>query len=728
MTMSRFHAYQQLEYSDCGITCIRMIARFYGKRVPLAWLREQCNVSRLGISLGDILQCMRHMGFHAEAARVNAEEVLRMPLPAILHWNQNHFVVLYGVEKHGQCYCIADPAQGKVRLSRADFLEHWMGDNDCGLCAVMDPTDDFDRMEFPPEPRILLRLTRMVGRFIGLYRRSFLTALALSAATIGADMALPMLLQHTIDEGIGQRDVALVWLLVLGQLAIFVGQFAANGVSDLLLTRIGLRTGIRLVQEYLEKLIALPIAFFDRKVSSDLIQKIEDQNRLRGFLVSLPDLLFFTVISLLVFSGMLIYYNGSIFLLFIALTLLAFGWNQLFLQRRKEIDYASSTCEGESRNMLYELVNGMDEVKVNNAEQLRVDAWRKLQQKLNRLVWKGALNSLRLRSGSAFIDRLKEIGITGICATLVIRGQLTFGEMMTISYIVGRLSQPFSNLVSAVNQVQDAAMSYERLDEVMNAEKPDSTALHTHCDLPMDLRLEGVWFKYPGNFAPYCLSDVTLHIPEGRTTAIVGESGCGKSTLLKLLLGFYPPERGSIKVGGVPLSDFSEEAWLAQCGAVLQSGQIFSDTILHNIALSDAHPSDEKAQNAAKAACIDEFIAQLPMGYHTMLGSTGLQLSGGQRQRLLIARAVYKQPRLLLLDEATSSLDALNESRIVEHLTRFSEGRTVVIAAHRLSTILHADHIVFMHEGRVVEQGTHEQLLHAKGAYWKLFKEQVGGV
>jgi len=483
--------------------------------------------------------------------------------------------------------------------------------------------------------------------------------------------------------------------------------------------------GVRMMGEYLQKLIRLPVAFFDRKVSADLIQKLDDQNRLKNFLLNMPETIFFTTVNLVVFSALLVWYSATVFLIFLAATLLSFGWTRLHLRRRKSIDYSLFSYSAENRNNVYELVNGMQEIKINNAQQTRVAVWNEVQQKINHLSMKSAYLNLSIGSGNLFFSRIKDIAMTGICATMVIRGNLTIGEMMTISYIAGRLSGAFSNIVSMPGTLQDASMSYERLDEVLNM--PEDTREKRACaDLGSeDLRFENVSFKYPGSYSPFVIKNFSAVVPHGKTTAVVGASGCGKTTLIKLMLGFYAPQSGRVSVGDASLVQIDNDEWLRHCGVVMQNGYIFSGTILQNIAIADASPDIEKAREAARVACIDDFFSSLPMGYHTKLGVAGLELSGGQRQRLFIARAVYKNPQVLFLDEATSSLDAGNESTIVENLAHYNQGRTVVVAAHRLSTVRRADNIIFMSRGELVEQGTHDQLVARRGAYYKLVKEQL---
>lgn len=721
-----FKAFQQLEYSDCGITCIRMICHHYGKDISLRQLRGMCDVNRLGISMSDIVNCLRALQFEVAAVKVTTEEVMRMPLPAILFWNQNHFVVLYKVDGKRKRFYVADPAFGKVSFSESDFLKHWQGKCSTGLAAVMDPTADF----VPSKASKHLMhpgLTKFVVSNVRKFRPSFLKVILLTLLTIAADACSPLLFQQTVDSGIAQKDIPLIWLLIASQFLMFTGQYAANCVSHIINVKIGLGMHLHLTARYLLQLIHKPIVFFDRKVNADLIQKLDDLNRIRQFLVNLPSTVFLTLTNLLVFSALLIYYNVGVFGLFLIASLFSFLWTRLFLQHRKELDYAYTSYAADNRNQIYELVHGMTEVRVNQAQEHRVKKWNENQTQLNDLSLKATFVNLFISCGNTFADRVKDILITGICASLVVKGQMSMGAMMTVSYLCGRLSSPFNELVNMARTVQDAEMSYERLDEVLNEKSVQPKEhLKTSQSMPLDIQLDEVSFKYPGSRSPKVLDHISLHIPQGITLALVGESGCGKTSLMKLLMGFYSPTEGRILINGTPLADIPTDEWLTHCGAVLQNGYIFSGSILENIALSDPEPDIERAKEAATLACMDEFFSTLPMGYHTKIGHNGLELSGGQKQRLLIARAVYPNPSVLFLDEATSSLDANNEKHIVHHLSSFYQGRTVIIAAHRLSTIRHADLIAFFEKGKLVEIGTHDELISQQGRYYELVCSQMG--
>lgn len=719
--MRRIHSYQQLEHSDCGITCVRIVARYWGKRISTDYLRSLCDMSRLGVTIGDVVTAFKGLGMESVAVNVRADEVERMPLPAVLCWEQKHFVVLYKVK--GDRYYVADPARGKMTFRADEFYRCWHGESDKGVAVLADPTDEFEAREFE-KPKTNWRLLRLLGNMLTRHRKSFTTVIALSLLTLAGDIAMPLIFQHTVDEGIMGKDIGLVWMLILSQLLIFLGNYVGNSVVEIILTKLGLKTGIEMMDRYLRKLVRLPMIFFERKVNSDLIQKAEEQARIRSFLTSMPDTFFFTTLSMFVFSGLLIYLNAWIFLLMTVMTGLALGWTALFLRKRREIDFSYTAAIAENRNNLYELVHGMHEVKTNNAQHVKIENWMRVQRRVNTLSMRSAFLDMWVSGGTNLLDRLRDIAVTGICAVLVIKGQMTIGEMMTVSYVTGRLSGPFNTLLGSIESVQDTTMSYSRLEEILEAEEAASQGKRVE-GVRHDIRFEGVDFKYPGSRSPLVLRDLDFVIPRGKVTALVGASGCGKTTLIKLILGMFAPHKGTIRVGSESLGEIDNESWLEGVGAVMQNSTLFSGTLLSNIALSDEKPDRERAREAARLACLDSFIEGLPMGYDTRVGVAGVEMSGGQKQRLMIARAIYKRPDLLILDEATSSLDAGNEALIVGNLDSFFKGRTVVIAAHRLSTVSRADNIIYMEEGRIKEQGTHSELVERRGGYWALVRNQL---
>ena len=718
--MRRIHPYQQLEATDCGITCIRILAKYYGKDVPMQTLRETCDTNRLGISIKNLIAGMTELGMLAKCVKISDAELMEMPLPAILFWRQNHFVVLYKIK--GGEYCIADPALGKVKLDASDFMRYWRGDSDKGIAIVAAPKTEFYSREYPAEAKSR-SLARLFMRTFIRHRNRFGIVLGFTCLSLLTEMTLPLLFQHTIDDGINGRDINLVWLLVIGQFFVFLGNYVANNLVELILAKLGISISISMLTDYLRKLAYLPISFFDRKVSSDLVQKINDHNRIKSFLVQFPQNMFITSLSLLVFSGLLIYESPTIFLIFLIFTALSIGWTMMFMRARNSIDYSYTTYAAQNRNNLHELVYGMAEVKANNAQLTRISAWSKIQDKVNSLSYRLLYISMIQGGGNVFFSRIKEIAITGICASYVIDGSMTIGAMMSVSYIIGRLTTPFSNIISSIIGLQETSVSYSRIEEIERHRSvaPAKAANGIRLD---DIVLDNIAFKYPGCDS-YVIENAKAIIPIGKTTAIVGESGCGKSSLVKLLLKFYDPSQGRISIGGSDISDINENDWLSCCGAVMQNGYIFSGSIAENIAINSHKPDMKRIEEAARMACLSDFVSTLPMGYNTSIGATGIELSGGQKQRLMIARAIYKNPEILILDEATSSLDANNEARILDNIKKSWKGRTMIIIAHRLSTIMDADQILFMENGTITESGDHMTLLSSKGGYHSLVKKQM---
>ena len=717
-----FRTYQQLEHFDCGLTCVRMIARHYGKRVSARALRGMCDMSRLGVSVRDVIDCCSKIGLEATGVKIGMDAVDRLPLPAILYWDQMHFVVLYRVGKRSRRYHIADPSMGKAAYSESEFRKGWIPDGrDKGLVILVEPGDGFDSM--PPDRSDPLRdFIRYVSRFISAYGAGFATVAVLSILLMAADFSIPLLLRRTVDEGIGLRDMGLVWTLVASQLAIASGRLVASLSTNVIMTRLGLDVNYEMVTDFLSRLVRFPVSFFDRKVSSDFIQKIDDQSRIKDFLITFPANLLTTLISLSVFSVLLWTYSPLIFLTFTSISLLEILWGYLFLSRRRALDYTLFSNQAENRNHAYEITNGMDELKVNNAENVRVEKWRRVQEILNRASMKSAWLGAAESGGRSVLASLKDLGITGMCAVMVIEGDITLGVMMTVGYITGRLSVPFNTISSSVSTVQKALLSYGRIEEVVGDGNDRAGDLQPSA---ASITMENIWFKYPGTGSPFVIKDVSFDIEEGKTTALVGESGCGKTTLIKLMLGFYMPQKGKLSLGGVPVEDLDNSGWLSHCGVVMQSGKIFTGSILENISLSEENPDVEKAWEMLGLVGLRDFVEKIPMSINTRLGVTGMELSGGQKQRLMIARAMYKNPEVLFLDEATSSLDANNERLIVENLRKFGKGKTIVVAAHRLSTVIDADRIIYIKDGSIEESGTHEELVALRGDYWRLVRNQL---
>ncbi len=717
-----FTCYRQIEHSDCGLTCIRMIAKSYGVSIPLRHLQAISDLNRLGMSIKDIISCCEQVNMDSAAVQVGTAYTDKMPLPAILYWQQRHFVVLYKIDKRRRKYYIADPAQGKLVYNETDFCRYWIPEGkEKGLAILVEPKEEFEEQSFAKE-KPLKDFGTYLLQFVKGRKSSFLSALLITLAIMAADFAAPLLLRKTVDDGIGMKDVSLIVVLLLCQLSVSIGGMVSSSGLDLILTKTGLGIHLEMVNSFLEKLARFPLSFFDKKVSSDFVQKINDHSRIKDFLLSFPNNFLIILLTATVFSILLFHYSPLIFFVFIAVSIIEILWNTLFLNKRKSLDYAYFTHSSQNQNHAYELTNGMADLKVNNAELSKIGRWKETQKKLNDTSMKSAWLGIIQGGGRSTISRIKDLTVTGIGAVMVINGDLTIGTLMTLGYITGRLAQPFTTVSSSISSLQDAMLSYQRIDDVINDE---SEMRGCEKFSEPSISFDHVSFKYAGSGSPFVIKDLTLEIAKGTVTALVGDSGCGKSTLIKLMLGFYIPQQGTLRLSGHNVRDVDNQDWLRHCGVVMQEARIFSGSILENIAMSEATPNVNVAESLCEAVGLTSFIKSLPMGIYTKIGVAGIEMSGGQKQRLMIARALYKNPDLLFLDEATSSLDANNEKNIVNNINSFGKGRTVIIAAHRLSTVQNADKILLIEDGRIVEAGSHNELISLHGKYWQLVKNQL---
>lgn len=724
----KFPIYYQLESIDCGPACIQMIAAYYKKKYALNQLKEYCHVTRLGVSLQDIVSGCEKIGLHAVPVQITVDEIQRMPLPAILYWRQEHFVVLYEIKKKKDSllYFIADPAYGHVVLSESEFLRPWIGENQTGIAIPIEPSPEFYSIDSDKSEGSISKISRLIESIYDENKVKFLFVSILSLIGMATNWAIPVLFQQMIDLGIGGKDLNLLILILVAQLAFFIGNTLSSTFVNVILTNLGFKTSVHLLSSYIVKLIRLPIAFFDTKLNTDLIQRMDDQQRLQEFLINHLFNFFFSILNLVVFSFILLYYNLQVFLIFVFFALASILWTKFFLTKRKILDYSRFSILSESKNNIYELITGMSEVKINSAQNTKVSAWKKIQLKINEIGLKSLYLSYYMSTGSSFLSRLKDVLIIGFCASLVIKSEMTLGVLLGINYVLGQLTTPLNQLIEFIRNAQDAKLSYERLNEIQEKEEEDGSLIKLSFSRIQDaFRFSDASFKYEASFSPYVLNNINIEIRGGKVTAIVGASGSGKTTLLKLLLAFYYPQKGKIYLNNIEMSALNADEWRKRCGVVMQDGYIFSGTVAENIAIADEQPNMENLQKAAQIACIDEFINRLPMKYNTKIGKSGIDLSGGQKQRILIARAVYRNPEFIFFDEATSSLDANNEMEIMQNLKDFYKGKTVIIIAHRLSTVKDADNIIVLDKGYVAEQGTHAELAALKGKYYRLVKNQL---
>lgn len=722
----RFPFFPQHDSSDCGAACLRMVAAWYGLLQPLAHWRELTHPDRSGVSLAGLEHAARMAGFETVVAELPFDEedgqpgLRQAPLPCIAHWEGRHFVVVYKIGKDS--VYIADPATGRQKLPLADFLKKWTCGRPKGRLLLLEPGPAFTEGKQEKQStgwRYMLRHLRP--------HRRLLTQVLAGLLMAGlVQFLLPFLTQAVVDIGIQNRDPGFIWLILTGQFMLFGGQLLVRFLQDRIVLYIGTHINVSMLGDFLRQLLSQPLLFFESRMTGDLMQRTNDHHRIEAFLTAGMVRILFSVFTLVVFAVVLALYSLKVFFVFAMASLIYSWWLLLFLRKRAAADRQRFAAAAQNQNTLLEIFEGIREIKLEGSQQKHRLAWAAVQARL----FEANLHALKIaqwqEAGAVFISQAKDLLITALVALAVINGELSFGMLLAVMFIIGQLNLPLQQLIAFVQAAQDARISLERLQEITATKA--ATVAGGITEIPNgDIELQGVSFRYSPVEEPV-LTAVSLRIPSGKTTAIVGESGCGKTTLLKLLLRLYPPESGSITVGGVPLQQLDEAAWHQHCGAVLQDGYIFSGTLASNIAESEEKPdtvNPEQLKRAAHIACLDSFVAQLPRGLETATGTRGENLSQGQRQRLLIARAVYKNPAFLFLDEPTNALDAHTERLLLQRLVQFAEGKTVVMAAHRLSTIKAADRIVVIANGEIVEQGTHRELLALNGHYKALVQDQL---
>ncbi len=724
----RFPFYRQLDQMDCGPTCLRMVAKHYGKDYSLQSLREKCHIDREGVSLLGITEAAETIGMRTLVIKIPFESeaddepsLQDVPYPCIVHWEQRHFVVVYKANK--KHVWVADPGKSKMKMSRKAFEKGWLSDGNKGIALLLEPAPDFYEEEGETIKKVgigfLFKYFRPYKRLI------FQLILGLLLGSL-FQLIFPFLTQAIVDIGIENQDIDFIYLILMAQLMLFFSQTAVNFIQSWILLHIGTRINISILSDFLIKLMKLPIAFFDSKMIGDLLQRVYDHERIKTFLTTSTLLTLFSFFNFIIFGVVLFIYNAYIFLIFFIASILYLIWISIFLKKRKVIDYQNFEQLSENRSALIELVQGMQEIKLQNSERRRRWQWMYIQARIFRVNIRALAISQYQDAGAGFITQLKDILISFIAAKAVIDGQMTLGMMLAVQYIIGQLNAPLQQMIAFVRSLQDAEISLERLGEIHDKEDEENFNEPKLEEIPenANIKFENVSFQY-NKLSDMVLEDIDLVIPKGKVTAIVGTSGSGKTTLVKLMLGFYLPTKGTIRVGSTALENISKRLWRSKCGAVMQDGYIFSDTIANNISESEGVVDKTKLLKAVKTANIQEFVETLPLHYNSMIGSRGNGISQGQKQRLLIARAVYKNPQFLFFDEATNALDARNERVIMENMDEFFKGRTVVVVAHRLSTVKNADQIIVIEKGDIVEQGTHEELVALKGSYFHLVKDQL---
>ena len=728
--MTNFPIIRQHDSMQCGIACLQMVCRYFGRVYSLSSLSKLCFATAEGISMLGISEAAGTLGLHSVCGRVDITSLSEAQLPCILHWNQYHFVVLYKVKK-GQKFYVADPSKGLVTYSLNEFKSHWISTSskgkDKGIAMFLETTpyffrhdtnrkDDKERQSFG----FLFGYAKKYDRYFGQI------VLGLVVGSL-LQIVLPYLTQSIVDVGINSQDISFIWLILLGQLMLTVSRTAIDFIRRWLLLHISMRVNISLVSDFFIKLLKLPMSFFDTKLMGDLMQRMNDHTRVNNFLTQQLLSIMFSMLTFIVFSVVLLFYNKLVFLIFITGSIAYGSWMTLFLKRRKLLDYELFEQQANNNNKTYEFITSMQEIKLQDCEQRRRWEWEDVQTDLFGVQMKSLKLKQTQEAGSIFINEIKNIVITVVAATAVINGQMTLGMMLAVQYIIGQLNSPVEELMNFFYSLQDVKISLERINEIHTEddENKNDRLITNFKDRKAGIKINKIMFKYDPHALRKTLDNVDINIAKGKITAIVGSSGSGKTTLIKLMLGYYPVLEGQIKVGGIDINSLDKKWWRRQCGVVMQDGVIFSESIARNIAVGDGEIEQERLLKASEIACIKEYIMSLPLKFNTKIGRDGIGLSQGQKQRILIARAVYKNPNYIFLDEATNSLDARNEKAIVENLDKFYSGRTVVIVAHRLSTVRNADRIIAIEDGKVAESGSHNELITKRGVYYNLIKNQL---
>ena len=733
IVQDKFPFFPQIESMDCGPASLKMIAKHYGKSYTMQTLRDHSFITREGVSMQGISDAAEYIGFRTLGVRITFKQLANdVPLPCILHWNQNHFVVCYKIKtrENGDARIyIADPASQKLTYNEEDFLKCWLSTNQDnipkGLALLLEPGPKFNSIK--DEKASTERDLLFFLHYFLPYKKQIVLLLFLLLAGSGIQMAFPFLTQALVDKGINDKNLGFITILLIAQLTLFFSQMMVNFVRSWTLLKVNAKIDIALISDFLMKLMRLPLHFFDTKKTGDIMQRIGDHGRIKQFLMGSSMNIIFSAFNFVVYAAILGYYHLQILSLFLLGNTLYMAWILFFMRYRRLLDVRRFNLSATEKSNIVQLVQGMQEIKLNNCERQKRWEWERIQLKLYKINLKSLQLGQTQQLGSLFFSQVTNILVTFIAAKTVVEGSMTLGMMMSLTYIIGQVSAPIQDFISFAQAFQDAKISIERLNEIHQKEDEEQNIGNKQVTLPDDkgITLKHVFFSYSGARRGYALEDVSLLIPEHKVTAIVGSSGSGKTTLIKLIQGFYEPLEGEIRVGDKLLSSLNPHLWRSKTGSVMQDGFIFSDSIERNIAVADDRVDKKRLNHAIEVANINDYIASLPLKQYTKIGSDGNGLSQGQRQRILIARAVYKNPEYIFLDEATNALDANNEKVIMDNLAAFYKGKTVVIAAHRLSTVRNADNIIVLDKGHIIEHGTHQQLTEKRGAYYTLIKNQL---
>ncbi len=723
----RFKIIRQRDSMQCGVACLAMICRHFGQAYSLRWLENYCHVGPDGASMKGIADAADILGLKSVGSRLSTAMLAKAPLPAILHWDGNHFVVLHKVSRDGKRFRIADPRRGLTTYSEEELTSHWCAHDSAeatGIGLFFEPTPRFGKIHEPQSSR-RSRLSIIKEEMTG-YTAPFCHLLFSLLIVSVLQLAVPFLTQATVDIGIKSGSMRFIWLILAGECLIILAKTATDFIRRWIMLHMSARINLSLLRKFFIKLLRLPMSFFDVKLYGDLVQRMGDNSRIQGFVTSEVLGALYSILSFTIFSIALLIFNPVIFGTYMACMAIYALWLTLFLKKRRKLDYDYFDIQATNQSKTYELISSMQEIKLQGCENRRRTEWEKIQADLFTLQMRSTRLSQNQEAGALFINEIKNALITVMTAAAVIDGSLTLGGMLAIQYIVGQLNSPVMQLIGLIYSLQDVAISMERLDEIHEVEEEDNeSGLLDRYQGRRELTLRNLDFKYDPHDLKKTLDDITISIPQGKVTAIVGHSGSGKSTLVKLMLGYYRPLAGTILLGDSDLSAYNMAWWRSRCGVVMQDGVIFSESIRRNIAVGDGEVDEERMTRAARMANLTDFVDSLPARFDTKVGRDGVGLSQGQKQRLLIARAIYRDPDFIFLDEATNSLDASNEKEIVTNLNEFYRNKTVVIVAHRLSTVRNADRIIVLSHGKVAESGTHSELLALKGEYYTLVKSQL---
>lgn len=714
----------QIDAVDCGPTCLEMVARYHGYTYGRPFIRQLCQQDRQGTSLAGLSRAAERLGFRTRALKLSLADLAgSVPLPCIVYWSADHFIVVTRIR--GDRVYVVDPSMGRLRYRRAEFVAAWCpdGEDDArGVALAIEPSGAMLSMpagsERPGTGYFLRPLWQGVRGHLLVLGTGALLAFAIQ-------LALPFLGAALVDRGISQSDLRFVHVVLLAHLVLSLSKVSIDAIQGYIISSVGLRLEMHLVAAFVRKLTRLPLSFFDGRRIGELMQRMNDHQQIQQFLVESLSILVIASLSLVVFGVILALFRPLLFVIFAVGSLVYLLYCTLFFNYQRRLNYKNFQTSARKQGLIVEILSGMQEIKLNRAEQVRRREWEKAQRACFETQLK-AHAIMRLQGGGGeAVNAVKNLLITLIVAREVIAGQMTLGTMVAIQALIGQLTWPLGQLALLLIRGQDAILCHERAREIHGLTEEDEGASPRVAIVPGDLVLRHVSFGYGGTRMHQVLRDVSLTIPRGKVTAIVGRSGSGKTTLLRLLLKFYAPDGGDIRLGDRNLADISHEQWRAAFGVVMQDGYIFSDTILGNIAVAEDEADHARVAAAARVAQIDTFVRSCPLGYRTRIGRDGVGISRGQMQRVLIARALYRNPDYLFFDEATSALDAETERVIVEALDEAVKGKTAVIVAHRLSTVRHADQIVVLDNGTIAEIGTHHELVKRRAAYWALVRHQL---